>query len=216
MEFIKDYWWFIIIIFAYIFLKNPKSSKPKRNFSYTNNPSIRITEMNKSIMSYNSILSRFDIIATRANRICYNKQDLKSLKQLEFLTNEFMELYPKCSDLINEIKKIDDNDNRFEYLIFEIKQLIADMDILLNKIETVEYNSQDYSSINKTFKFENDNKRSETINTSIYFGGCNNLDSLNKRYHILAKAYHPDNNFGDKYSFQKMSDEYNLLKKKYV
>ncbi len=193
-----------ILIFIYIIYKPTKSKD-----SYIDNSYNGIAELNKYIQMYNSLLTRFDITATRVNRTCYKNKDTKSLKRLESLANEFMNTYPKCANLIDEIKELEKYDNRYERLIFDIKKIIADMEIILEKIEGLEYNSTDYSSNDNTNNYFELN---DTY-SSIYFSGCNTLDSLNKRYHILAKAYHPDNNFGDQKTFQKMKNEYEELKK---
>lgn len=50
--------------------------------------------------------------------------------------------------------------------------------------------------------------------TSDFFNGCNNLESLNKRYRDLCKVYHPDMGNGSTEIFQKLNTEYEMLKKR--
>lgn len=53
---------------------------------------------------------------------------------------------------------------------------------------------------------------SNAANYSIYFSGCNDLNSLDKRYKVLCKAYHPDSDSGDADSFMRMQSEYEKIK----
>lgn len=52
----------------------------------------------------------------------------------------------------------------------------------------------------------------DPFKSSVFFQGCNNADKLEKRYKSLCKTYHPDSEGGDTETFQKMQEEYELLK----
>ncbi len=49
----------------------------------------------------------------------------------------------------------------------------------------------------------------------VYFSGCEDIDMLDSRYHILCKAFHSDGKSGDEESFKRMKAEYDAIKKKY-
>ncbi len=74
------------------------------------------------------------------------------------------------------------------------------------------YQRKNYEE-SKGFKQDNRYKESEELR---YFGGCNSIDSLKRRYHKLAKAFHSDEGDGDKETFVKMKAEYEKELKKYL
>lgn len=60
------------------------------------------------------------------------------------------------------------------------------------------------------------NARSSFNNGSKYFNGCNDYNSLKKKYKILSAKYHPDNTkTGNEEIFKEINSEYHSLKKKF-
>lgn len=53
---------------------------------------------------------------------------------------------------------------------------------------------------------------SDPVQSSVFFVGCNSPEKLEKRYKSLCKAYHPDAEGGDTGTFQKLQEEYEMLK----
>lgn len=53
--------------------------------------------------------------------------------------------------------------------------------------------------------------RSAASETS-FFRGCNTLDELNKRYHNLAKTFHPDLDAGDEETMKQINEEFERMK----
>ena len=105
-----------------------------------------------------------------------------------------------CSDMMDVCKYIDDKGQirleKFKLCYTKISNLDAkriDILELANKLEE---------------------KFSQPFATSIYFGGCNTKEKLDARYKQLCKAFHPDSVGGDTELFQKMKQEYELLKSK--
>lgn len=60
---------------------------------------------------------------------------------------------------------------------------------------------------------KNDSQSKSPTSPSIFFNGCDDLDSLNKRYRDLCKVYHPDMGNGSTDVFQKLNAEYEMLKR---
>ena len=58
-----------------------------------------------------------------------------------------------------------------------------------------------------------DNFRGRSPEISVFFAGVKNQLALKKRYKDLLKIYHPDNLAGDKEMMQRISREYEALKK---
>lgn len=52
----------------------------------------------------------------------------------------------------------------------------------------------------------------DPIKSSVFFSGCTTPEKLEKRYKSLCKAYHPDTEGGDTETFQRMQEEYAMLK----
>lgn len=59
----------------------------------------------------------------------------------------------------------------------------------------------------------NDQRNEREGSGLLFFAGCDTLDKLEKRYRILARAFHPDEGSGDEESFKKMQAEYEQLRK---
>lgn len=53
---------------------------------------------------------------------------------------------------------------------------------------------------------------SNPVKASVFFSGCTTPEKLEKRYKSLCKAYHPDAEGGDTETFQRMQEEYAMLK----
>ena len=53
---------------------------------------------------------------------------------------------------------------------------------------------------------------SNPVKSSVFFSGCTTPEKLEKRYKSLCKAYHPDAEGGDTETFQRMQEEYAMLK----
>lgn len=51
-----------------------------------------------------------------------------------------------------------------------------------------------------------------TNNSLAFFSGCNNLSEVDYRYKSLVKAFHPDNKGGDKDLFNKLQEEYAIVR----
>lgn len=50
------------------------------------------------------------------------------------------------------------------------------------------------------------------VSDTSFFRGCNTIDELNKRYHNLAKTFHPDLDAGDEETMKQVNEEYERLK----
>lgn len=175
----------------------------------------KCNDMNKYIQRYNSTLLKYEIEYKQAQNIVLKNMDSQSLNRLLKLADRFMDLFPLCAQIIGEIKnKIDSSE--YDKLSFEMINHISEMEQLIDEIEKIKACSVNYTEefAKKTTEWAKDNEPKVVTNISSYsyFIGCNDIDSLNKRYRMLARAFHPDSGFGDKASFQKMNDEYEKCK----
>ena len=71
-----------------------------------------------------------------------------------------------------------------------------------------DYHSEDDSE----YHSEHVNNQTTSFN---FFAGCNNRDSVEKKYRSLAKLYHPDNMDGDTASLQEINAQYEKAKKRF-
>lgn len=55
-------------------------------------------------------------------------------------------------------------------------------------------------------------QKSAAAAESGFFGGCDTLDKLEKRYRALCKTYHPDTEAGDEDTFKRVTEEYEKRK----
>ena len=79
----------------------------------------------------------------------------------------------------------------------------------------ISYFDQWYASRHQQAQYET--PRSASNNSrSEYFSGCNNRESLKKRYYQLSKIYHPDANGGSREIFEKITAEYQNLQRMYA
>ncbi len=79
---------------------------------------------------------------------------------------------------------------------------------LVPRIQQLEKQREDVQEMaQKLLEINND-----PVKASVFFAGCNTADKLEKRYKSLCKAYHPDAEGGDTETFQKMQEEYAMLK----
>lgn len=77
--------------------------------------------------------------------------------------------------------------------------------------EQKEHNSQ---KENNSYQENKDMKERQDENNSL-FAGCNDIESIRKRYRELMKIFHPDNSNGDNEMCQEIQSSYEQLCKKY-
>jgi hypothetical protein len=80
---------------------------------------------------------------------------------------------------------------------------------------TYSYSSSYSQDTQSQYKRQNEQTSSASFDYSL-FNGCNDRESLTKRYHQLMKTFHPDNANGDKDMTLKIQKAYEELQKKYV
>lgn len=78
------------------------------------------------------------------------------------------------------------------------------------------YFNQWYASRHQQARYEEPRTTTKPAGTPVYFSGCNNEESLKRRYHQLSKIYHPDANGGSREIFEKITAEYRNLQRMYA
>ena len=78
------------------------------------------------------------------------------------------------------------------------------------------YFDQWYASRHQQAQYETPKSAAGNNSRLEYFSGCNNRESLKKRYYQLSKIYHPDANGGSREIFEKITAEYQNLQSMYA
>ena len=119
--------------------------------------------------------------------------------------NDFYE-----DDYNNDYDDEYDSDYDDEYEGYDSDYEEDDEDDYYSKDDSDEddYHSEDDSE----YHSEHVNNQTTSFN---FFAGCNNRDSVEKKYRSLAKLYHPDNMDGDTASLQEINAQYEKAKKRF-
>lgn len=75
-----------------------------------------------------------------------------------------------------------------------------------------EQREQHHEEHHEEYHEEQHENQSAQGNGLVYFSGCDSLEKVEKRYKMLARAFHPDVGSGDEESFKKMQREYEQVK----
>lgn len=198
--------------------------------------------VDKDINEINDIFNTYDkdveIITSCMEKYIFMKE--KILKHTSFFSSELLEVYEEYSVIIEElfsranriINKTDtDNINQVIKAINLFVKIVDNIDDFYERLsdmferEYIGSGLDDWDEMDSEFKdFMDDedeyssNEYEEDENDSLGFNpfsGCNDLESLKKRYKSLSKVYHPDMDNGDIEMMQKINAEYDRLRKKY-
>lgn len=133
----------------------------------------------------------------------------------------FMEKFQQVTDLMDGIRTDKDDAMMISYLE-EYEALKRQMQSSeANGQKTVEQVKQFYASLDNLeqrvlgygAKLKERQEKAEF--ESEFFNGCDNMESLTKRYRDLVKVYHPDQGNGSPEIFSKIQSDYDTLSKKY-
>lgn len=120
------------------------------------------------------------------------------------LKNKFSTYISNMNDIVNIIAKYNNEIpiRVLKTLEPKIKQLNSLKKDILNLIEKAKQERRDFKAT-----------KSDTSKKQSFFTGCNNKETLDKRYKSLCKVYHPDIQSGDEETFKAVKMEYDSLKK---
>lgn len=92
---------------------------------------------------------------------------------------------------------------------YEGKTPVEAFEKLMPRIDRIEELKQ---TIEKQAARAGTEQKSAAAAESGFFGGCDTLDKLEKRYRALCKTYHPDTEAGDEDTFKRVTEEYEKRK----
>lgn len=183
-----------------------------------------VNRINKAKVSSNKEVS-FDIINEDNERESNRVGNL--IRKENLLIDEVTELFTSGISDRGLKAAYTRNRNKCQKLI---PQLVSALDKYLstaNKKKRDKYLSQINKIVNKInieigyVRKEIDNvktnsvkEKSSEIDESL-FGGCTDIESLTKRYHMLMKTFHPDNANGDTSMTRKVQNTYEYMKKRF-
>lgn len=194
---------FILVITLQLQSKSPKDKL--MTSSYDKN-----IDLNILIQKYNNIISSYKILVERAHNTATQNEDIPSLNQIGNLSEAFLKHCAICFDQIDILKAEQTPKRLYEETDCDLRLNLGKLESLLKQIELIEKSSAKYN-------YEIPQEDPPVYNqANHYFVGCKDIESLNKRYKVLAKAFHPDSGFGDKNSFQQMQAEYTKLKRTFL
>ena len=123
-------------------------------------------------------------------------EEVLSAKDNALLRSTWGNYFRNLSEIVDECAKY-----RKGIPVDKFKRLVPRIQQLEKQREDVQEMAQKLLAINN-----------DPVKASVFFAGCNTADKLEKRYKSLCKAYHPDAEGGDTETFQKMQEEYAMLK----
>ena len=208
---------FVLGVSFFVFLMLSSNKKPEKKKAREFDELAR--ELNEYISEYNILLSKFHVFFEKAQNTCTENEDIEGLEGLSKLITLFNNQIDTMTSLIDENTELLRAGNIHSLSFYLLSNGVSDMNRTIDKTKLIEANSIDYVRIRR--EREETRKRYEEdtiIKQPIIekgldpFSGCVDLESLNKRYKALAKAFHPDNGFGDNKSFLKIQSEYEKRK----
>lgn len=85
-----------------------------------------------------------------------------------------------------------------------------------NNYEDEDYSDDDYDDEYYDEHNEHKDQKESVVYSSFdFFAGCNSRESVEKKYHSLAKLYHPDNIDGDTKALQEINRQYEIAKSRF-
>lgn len=197
---------YIMLIAVAFLIYIVSNTKSRKNTGISNNRDL-VNHLNMLIEQYNLAVSRAEIIFERVKETGIRNKDYETLKNLDTSTQKFMKASSRCSSIIEQMK--DCGPKGFRTLEPDATDELNEMLELLKLAENLERNSVDF---NLKSGWQEEEAQTVVDARTDYFIGCNDRDSLEKRYKALAKAYHPDNQYGDAEIFRKLQREYEIRK----
>lgn len=125
-------------------------------------------------------------------------ESVLAVKDNALLRSTWGNYFRNLSDIVEECSKY-----RQGMPLSKFKKLIPRIQQLEKQREEVKTMAEKLQQVN-----------ADPVQASVFFAGCNTAEKLEKRYKSLCKAYHPDAEGGDTETFQKMQEEYAMLKEK--
>lgn len=169
---------------------------------------------------YNEVIALQETISKKVQELCH-------IYHIYELLDKYKEFNIEAEQQINVYKNIMkgfNNGLNVSYKEQSLKYANDSLDFVKNIqdnfINVLNYYDSNKEAYREKYVYENSrkeekSKKEENIDTSL-FDGCDNFESLTKRYRVLMKTYHPDNPNGDKRMTIKIKNTYNKLKAKYV
>lgn len=125
-------------------------------------------------------------------------ESVLAVKDNALLRSTWGNYFRNLSDIVEECSKY-----RQGMPLSKFKKLIPRIQQLEKQREEVKTMAEKLQQIN-----------ADPVQASVFFAGCGTAEKLEKRYKSLCKAYHPDAEGGDTETFQKMQEEYAMLREK--
>ena len=145
--------------------------------------------------------------------IALSKRKIKQYKKLKEQAYTILRRFQKVLDDLDDIARYTQSKDEWEYW-----QRVREAEDYYRKhgrfyYEEAETTKENKSDASNKKDHQERNRQSATskplqANADIFFGDCDNIEALEKKYRSLAKKYHPDMPTGDKDTFQKMLAEY--------
>ncbi len=140
---------------------------------------------------------------------------------------DFMSSYGRCLQTINKLNNISSADaielkrkitplnDKAEMIYKNEAHTLSDNDILTRLKELIK--TVDNIKADAQSRIDNPTARAKKEEKPAFnfFDGCNDKESIKKRYRDLIKTYHPDQGNGSAETFKQINDQYNSLLKKY-
>ncbi len=161
---------------------------------------ILVQNLQKEVEKFEMAQERFKVIFQKSKDYADDMADVEFVSVLE---ND-MEEYIKLVEEYNCIMESD----RYETFLTGSKELTSKMDFLTEKI------TRFYEERIKANENVSNKNKNVDINKSL-FAGCQDKDSIIKRYRQLMKTFHPDNQNGDIEMTQKIQKTYEELMKQF-
>ena len=164
-----------------------------------------------------------------------------SIKYSKNMYNNLWDNYGDCEKLIIRLRKekriTKKNREKIEGYLYEavvrmveqekfmntnINKVMECIDKIKEEVERENFEREQEQKRKEKFEQQEEQKKKskqechENVKgTFNVFSGCNDLESLEKRYKQLMKIYHPDNPNGNTESTQEISKTYEILRKKF-
>ena len=192
----------IVLSVILIFISSKKGKKV-----YTKKQGQLAIDMENYINELNMAFDKYKMYFNEVHQMCMEENNRKALEYLEDCMKKFSLTFELTNTVVEAVQR-DIVRNNCKKATREMQTLIKTFSVMEELMEQLDVAKSIIESDreNKKYGFVNNEEYKE--NAYYYFKSCTNKESLQKRYKLLVKAFHPDEQHGDEESFTKIHDEY--------